>query len=678
MKKVLSLFLVFAMLCSLLTFATVATSAAGIVEIEDNATTVTIDGVTYTVVRDEDGLKAIASGLSGKYILANNITLTSSWSSIGTFTGVLDGNGYTISGMKIEVANASGWAKYGLFKQVNNATIKNLTLNGSINVTFTASSGGLEIGAFVGTDQGGSTISNCVSNVKITAASTTKSVIMGGIVGQAHSKDAATYQNTSLINCQNNGAITLTSVPVNVTCEVGGICGQTNENASIQNCINTGAISAGQLRTWSGIAGIVGVFKATTGDVISDCVNTGSVTSTDTLGAITPENYTGGSQYCIGGIAGDGSGNFTVSNCSNSGAITANARSFVGGIYGSPGNGTVTIQNCANLSGGEIKANGTNSFAGGIVGQTGATSLTITGCVNAVNITAGSEGVAGGILGQHDGGSDVLKILYSANLGTAKGGWDCAGILGKVNGQSTVENTINYCFNSGSGNGAIIGAYRFTSSGGDPANFVAPNWEYNYSTNADKPIFQKYMVATGTAPTISSETSKIINSTDDDYAEIVAILNTNLTADAFRLCGDEIVPVVRATSSYTPTTLAVQDTTTTKAEEDLLMVRLLSVISGEATDYTALGFLVTTKANDVERDVNRDCDCNYLYTAVIGGGESYAATTYGGDYIYAYTFSDVPTSGTATFVVTPYTVAGGICYDGTTYTVNYTEGALAE
>ena len=58
-----------------------------------------------TQITDEAGLKAIANGLSGDYVLAADITLTGQWTPLGTeaspFTGTFDGGGHSIKGLTV-------------------------------------------------------------------------------------------------------------------------------------------------------------------------------------------------------------------------------------------------------------------------------------------------------------------------------------------------------------------------------------------------------------------------------------------------------------------------------------------------------------------------------------------------------------------------------------------------
>ena len=88
------------------------------------------------IITTADQLAGIKENLDAHYKLENDIELTGNWDPIGTFeaadedgetpntekafTGVFDGNGKTISGLKVEDSIAAG-----LFGCVANGTVKN-------------------------------------------------------------------------------------------------------------------------------------------------------------------------------------------------------------------------------------------------------------------------------------------------------------------------------------------------------------------------------------------------------------------------------------------------------------------------------------------------------------------------------------------------------------------------
>lgn len=99
------------------------------------------DWTGYTPISSEEDLAKIADDMDGKYYLTQDITLTDTWTPIGlgsseeydtfdgtAFTGVLDGDGHTISGL--DTGNLETDAGVGLFAKVGQGgAVRNLTLD---------------------------------------------------------------------------------------------------------------------------------------------------------------------------------------------------------------------------------------------------------------------------------------------------------------------------------------------------------------------------------------------------------------------------------------------------------------------------------------------------------------------------------------------------------------------
>lgn len=181
--------------------------------------------------------------------LTADIELSGEWTPIGTQTmvaeqycGTFDGNFYTISGVSINANSVN----QGLFGAINDATIKNLRVEGNIDC-------GTKnyIGGIVGKIQTG-TIENCSFSGSVSGGYT------GGITG---------YLNAAGViikNCYNTASVTGTYA--------GGILGYSTKSATISNCYNTGTIS-GTTRT----GGIVGQLSSGT---IENCYNIGTLEGT--------------------------------------------------------------------------------------------------------------------------------------------------------------------------------------------------------------------------------------------------------------------------------------------------------------------------------------------------------------------------------------------------------------
>ena len=99
----------------------------------------------YTLIKSADDLNNIRNNLSGKYILMNDIDLSSydNWDPIGDtsnrFNGIFDGNGYVIKNLTI---NRPTEDNVGLFGYTVSANIQNVGLE-NVEVTGKEYVGGL-------------------------------------------------------------------------------------------------------------------------------------------------------------------------------------------------------------------------------------------------------------------------------------------------------------------------------------------------------------------------------------------------------------------------------------------------------------------------------------------------------------------------------------------------------
>lgn len=176
---------------------------------------------SQTSISDAAGLAAIANDLSGSYVLTSDITLTSTWTPIGTFTGTLDGGGHIIYGLKV---NDSGTAERGLFSQTNGATIRNLgienanivgnertgaivglMIGGLIEKCYVANSyieGRDHVGSIGGQIKGGAIIQNCYSTANIYS----REYQAGGLVGVINENNTKISKSyfSGIVRCANN------------------------------------------------------------------------------------------------------------------------------------------------------------------------------------------------------------------------------------------------------------------------------------------------------------------------------------------------------------------------------------------------------------------------------------------------------------------------------------------
>ena len=189
----------------------------------------------YTIANASD-LVAFASKVNGSeqgaYAkLTADITLTSAWTAMGTsskiYTGTFDGQGHKISGLSLTATADNA----GFFGYVNNATIQNFTLEGTV------SSNSDNVGSVVGTANGATKIYNVYSSVNITMTAAKSHI--GGIVGQILQAEGKTGE---IKGCTYSGTMNLGSS----TDSNGGIVGYCglNANIEIENCFFSGSISS--------------------------------------------------------------------------------------------------------------------------------------------------------------------------------------------------------------------------------------------------------------------------------------------------------------------------------------------------------------------------------------------------------------------------------------------------
>lgn len=207
-----------------------------------------------------------ASSVTKLYVeLTDDIDLGNQpWTPIGKdsheFTGCFDGQGHTVSGLKVE-----GVADAGLFGVAKAATIKNVVVQGTVSGTSCAA------GILARAKTTACTIENCGNEADVTA-----SKYAGGILG-----GIGTYGVSCAISgCYNTGTIVNTGNGN----YAAGIIGYDYGVTPVTDCYNVGAVASS-----SGYAGgIRGNLSSTVG-TITRCYNTGAVTG-KTSGAIAPSS----------------------------------------------------------------------------------------------------------------------------------------------------------------------------------------------------------------------------------------------------------------------------------------------------------------------------------------------------------------------------------------------------
>ena len=320
-------------------------------ELAGLAKLVTIEGKTF------EG-KAVSLG--------SNIDLSSvcgpdkSWLPIGhsytgyaSFSGTFDGQGHTVSGLYINL-DMSG---VGLFGSVRGANVGNLTVKGSVT-------GISEVGGVIAWCSN-SNLHDIESDVDVAATNDSSSAgNAGGVV--AHSMTA-----------DDNSHCTYTSL------------------------INKGSVTGTNWGT-GGVIGFMGTVNSSSIDV-SQCANLGDVTVNFNGNSSDDPNRSAGG--VIGSTTGD-YGSFNVSECFNSGNVSADGLQAVGGIAGFLGGGNSSLAACYNSG----NVSGDNS-AGGIAGYFGSQGGSLQYTYNVGSVSGSS---VGGTVGSGSNASQTLDSNFSS------------------------------------------------------------------------------------------------------------------------------------------------------------------------------------------------------------------------------------------------------------------------
>jgi hypothetical protein len=255
----------------------------------------------------------IEADCSGNYELQTNIDCSSESASpicSGGFSGVLDGNSKTITGLTINMPTTD---KVGLIGRQNEGTIKNLNL-ANANII-----GKRFVGSLVGENHFCSSF--CITDVTVSGSVKGESNV-GGVVG---------YSNSGM-------AIKNAYVDADVEATydyAGGVCGGTSYGgATLNSCTSLGDIKG---RDYVGGLEGAGYFTS-----IFYSNSKGKVTGRDHIGGLIgftdeyiTESYTNGEvngRYNVGGVVGLGSSNYLISRTYTTGKVTG--VNDVGGLVG--------------------------------------------------------------------------------------------------------------------------------------------------------------------------------------------------------------------------------------------------------------------------------------------------------------------------------------------------------
>lgn len=397
-------------------------------------------GITISSVSDLQKLTNSAE----TYTLKNDIDLSGvSWNPIEGFSGVLDGNGYTIKNLTINTSSSN----VGFFSTLS-GTVKNVKLE---NAKIIVSGRYENVGILCGTLTGNADTISVSGTVTASMSSN-----VGGIFGTINSREK-TDTSTTNINSMNN------SSSVSALNNVGGIVGKINKDTydgsalNIQNAVNTGKISS------SGgeyVGGIVGYLYAesqygSTNVLIDQVNNSGEV-----IGKL----HVGG----IAGFAKSDDGTSAITNAVVNATIKGEA--YVGGIAGELV--SIAIKDSQN-TGSHVSATGYTmqgttkcAYLGGFAGK----GYSASNCTNEVELNyTGGGSYVGGIMGFSDG-SNMSDLKNDATITGADYVGGLFGIIqrGSMDGYTLdFQRFTNSCAVSGNNYvGGILGSCDVSSQYG--------------------------------------------------------------------------------------------------------------------------------------------------------------------------------------------------------------------
>jgi hypothetical protein len=355
-------------------------------------------------------LQDMSHFLSGDYNITNNINCTGfNFTPVGNITnpfiGTLEGNGYNISNLLINISPSNDFN--GLFGYTLSATVNNLTLTNTqiIGNQFSGPLAGYfrdstinhvsseNVNIRGGQFSGGLVGYSFDSNFNHTSSSGFLTIVSntnaGGLIGRTD-EDSNVYNSFSSVNINTTSRDT-----------IGGLIGQHRDSGKIVNSYATGDIKAidGVI-----IGGLVGLVRAS-GEIIN-CSASGNIEGQTTVGGLI-----GQSQLTSGSII----------NSSASGNVSGNSN--VGGLLGALNQAQVYYS----FASGNVV--GTDDV-GGLIGDSFIGTIFSSYATGNVN----SSNDAGGLIGKFE--SSTVHHSYSTGLVSGVGGGLIGGIISSTVNQS--------------------------------------------------------------------------------------------------------------------------------------------------------------------------------------------------------------------------------------------------
>ncbi len=232
------------------------------------------------------------------------------------FTGTLDGKGFTVSDLMVNINLTSGNSYAGLFGATLGANIRNI---GLLNVDISSFSSDNSIaGGLVG-ENSSSSITNSYSTGNVSSSSSSFASHAGGLVGL--------NRNSSITNSYSTGNVSSSTSSVSIS-YAGGLVGE-NSSSSITNSYSTGNISSSAPTFESHAGGLVGENSSSssitnsyfTGNTSSSAFNSlsGGLAGQNIRSSITNSWSTGNvssfaTNFFTGGLVGDNRDSSSITN----------------------------------------------------------------------------------------------------------------------------------------------------------------------------------------------------------------------------------------------------------------------------------------------------------------------------------------------------------------------------
>jgi len=315
------------------------------------------------------------------------------------FSGTIEGNGKTVSGLYIN-DNASDYM--GLFGFVKNAVIRDL---GVVDVSIYGKG---NVGGLSGRASGG-VVENCYSTGTLRGTGSG----LGGVIGYVD-------ESCKITGCYSTATFSGVSA-------VGGVVGNLYLGG-LTECYYVGDISG--TTEVGGVVGSIG-YRGSGVNNVSACYSGGTVNGADKVGGVA--GYNGGFlTHCystsavkgsssVGGVVGFISASTKISNCYSIGTVSGDSQ--IGGVVGGNGGGQEVIQ-CAGL-GSNINATTTTDI-GRIRGAGGGSQ---TGNVAFIDMTLNgnaTEWKRKGVAGADGADITIADIIADGTIGSrflAIDGW---------------------------------------------------------------------------------------------------------------------------------------------------------------------------------------------------------------------------------------------------------------